>query len=59
MLWFWYDIILILRSLIPMKILVPVLLIGISLFLGACSNTFDGFGRDMERAGQSIQKTVD
>ncbi len=25
--------------------------------LGACSNTFEGAGRDIEKAGQSIQRT--
>ncbi len=27
------------------------------LSLSACSNTLDGAGRDLEKAGQSIQKT--
>lgn len=28
-----------------------------SLSLSACSNTLDGAGRDMEKAGRSIQET--
>ncbi len=28
------------------------------LVLSACSNTVDGFGRDMESAGRNIQGTV-
>ncbi|MGZ9108266.1 MAG: entericidin A/B family lipoprotein [Micavibrio sp.] len=28
-----------------------------TLALGACSNTFDGAGRDIENAGESIQRT--
>lgn len=27
------------------------------LFLGACSNTLDGAGRDIQHAGQKIQDT--
>jgi len=28
-----------------------------ALALGGCSNTFDGAGRDIEKAGESIQRT--
>jgi predicted small secreted protein len=27
------------------------------LALGGCSNTFDGAGKDIERAGQAVQRT--
>jgi predicted small secreted protein len=33
-----------------------LLMLGIS--LSACANTAEGFGRDLERAGQTIQKKV-
>jgi predicted small secreted protein len=29
----------------------------LALSLTACSNTFDGFGRDMESAGKKVQET--
>lgn len=29
----------------------------LTLSLTACSNTFDGFGRDMENAGRKVQET--
>lgn len=42
-----------------MNKLALVALLGLmSLPLAACQNTATGFGRDMEKAGQSIQKTV-
>lgn len=43
-----------------MKIILSFLLLAsTALSLSACSNTFEGFGRDMERAGQTIQKKAD
>ncbi|MEZ5902412.1 MAG: hypothetical protein R3D88_03760 [Alphaproteobacteria bacterium] len=38
------------------KILILTLFIG-TLALGACSNTFNGAGRDIEGAGEWIQDT--
>ena len=35
---------------------VAILCLFTLLTLGACSNTLDGAGRDIERAGQTIQK---
>jgi len=29
----------------------------LGLALGGCSNTFDGAGKDIERAGQAVQRT--
>jgi predicted small secreted protein len=42
-----------------MKPILVVLALGLltGLALGGCSNTFEGMGRDVERAGQSIQRT--
>lgn len=34
-----------------------LLSLSLLLCLGACANTLDGAGRDIEKAGQSIQKT--
>lgn len=34
-----------------------ILSLAVLVSLSACSNTLDGAGRDLERAGQSIQKT--
>jgi predicted small secreted protein len=38
-----------------------LLALGVLLLAGlgmaGCSNTVDGFGRDLERAGQSVQRT--
>lgn len=31
-------------------------LMAMTLVLGGCTNTVDGLGRDVERAGQSIQR---
>lgn len=35
-----------------------VMLIAVSVSLSACSNTFNGMGRDIETAGQSIQRST-
>ncbi|MCD8563101.1 MAG: entericidin A/B family lipoprotein [Alphaproteobacteria bacterium] len=40
-----------------MRLFIALLLIGASLNLAACSNTAQGFGKDMEKAGEKIQKT--
>lgn len=40
---------------IPFTTLLSVCLM--TLALAACANTFDGAGRDIERAGQKIQDT--
>lgn len=42
-----------------MRTLLVVLALGLmtGLMLGGCSNTFEGVGRDVERAGQGIQRT--
>ncbi len=37
-------------------ILTVCLLMAASINLSACANTVDGVGKDMESAGQSIQK---
>jgi predicted small secreted protein len=34
------------------------LLIGACAVVAACGNTAEGFGRDVEKAGQSIQQSV-
>ena len=39
-----------------MRIFALLSLVVIGLGLSACSNTVDGFGRDMEQAGEKIQK---
>lgn len=40
------------------KVLAPVLLIVlVPMLLSACGNTLNGAGRDIESAGQKIQKT--
>lgn len=40
------------------KRLLLTIIFGLSLgMLTSCSNTFDGFGRDVEKAGEKIQKT--
>lgn len=39
--------------------LIPVLSLFIALVgLSACTNTIDGAGKDMERAGEKIQRSV-
>lgn len=40
------------------KIVTLALLLAFAAPLAACSNTADGFGRDLEKAGQNIQKRV-
>ncbi len=40
-----------------MKLFALVLLTLATLGLSACANTLDGAGRDIENAGQAIQKT--
>ncbi|MCD8497567.1 MAG: entericidin A/B family lipoprotein [Alphaproteobacteria bacterium] len=41
-----------------MRFLTVLILASLALTnLSACSNTADGFGRDMEKAGEKIQKT--
>jgi entericidin A len=40
------------------RILALALLIAFTAPLAGCGNTADGFGRDLERAGQNIQKKV-
>ncbi len=35
---------------------IAILLLG-TVMLGACSNTLDGAGRDIERAGEKVQQT--
>lgn len=40
-----------------MRYYIVALLSLAALSLSACSNTAQGFGRDMEKAGQKIQKT--
>lgn len=40
------------------KALLLVMVISISGLLGGCSNTFNGMGRDIENAGQSIQRST-
>ena len=40
-----------------MRILIATLLTASFISLGACSNTIEGVGRDIERAGEGIQKT--
>lgn len=40
------------------KRLILTIIFGLTMgTLTACSNTFDGVGRDMERAGEKIQET--
>lgn len=39
------------------NIIICLSLIVFSASLGACANTFDGAGRDIERAGEKIQNT--
>ena len=39
------------------KFLVLFVCFAVLLGAAACSNTFDGVGRDMESAGQKIQNT--
>lgn len=34
-----------------------IMILAVCLTLGACSNTAEGIGRDVEKAGQKIQKT--
>lgn len=40
-----------------MKLSLTILLLAASLSLAACSNTAEGVGRDVEKAGQKIQQT--
>lgn len=40
-----------------MRIFLVLVLIGASLNLAACSNTARGFGADMEKTGEKIQKS--
>lgn len=40
-----------------MKTGVVLLALIVGLALGGCSNTFEGMGQDIERAGQGIQRT--
>ena len=40
------------------KILALVLILAFATPLAACQNTADGFGKDLEKAGQTIQKKV-
>lgn len=40
------------------RLLIALSLIAFSLPIAACSNTADGFGKDLEKAGQTIQKKV-
>lgn len=40
------------------KVLFFVMVIGVSGLLSACSNTVDGVGKDLETAGQSIQRST-
>lgn len=39
------------------KIIVVMMLISFS-FLAGCENTMHGFGKDMEKAGENIQKSA-
>ncbi len=38
-------------------VIAALALIILTLSVTACSNTFDGLGRDVERAGEKIQDT--
>ena len=40
------------------KACLVVMFIAVCGALGACSNTFNGMGRDIENAGQSIQRST-
>lgn len=40
------------------KLLTLVLFLAVAAPLAGCGNTAEGFGRDLERAGQNIQKKV-
>jgi predicted small secreted protein len=40
------------------RVWLMVMLIAVSGLLSACSNTFNGMGRDIENAGQSIQRST-
>jgi predicted small secreted protein len=40
------------------RILTLALIIAFAAPLAGCQNTADGFGRDLEKAGQNIQKKV-
>jgi entericidin A len=40
------------------KILTLALILAFAAPLAACNNTADGFGKDLEKAGQNIQKKV-
>jgi predicted small secreted protein len=43
----------------PMKTLILcALAVSIAIPLAGCTNTAEGFGRDLEKAGQNIQKKV-
>ncbi len=43
-----------------MKMFIKVVMVGVicTLFGAGCSNTVQGFGKDMENSGQEIQKSV-
>ncbi len=40
-----------------MRILFSVTVLCFALAVAGCSNTFDGVGRDLEKAGEKIQET--
>ena len=41
-----------------MRIISLVLILSATLVLAACQNTVEGFGRDMQKSGQAIQKAA-
>ena len=41
-----------------LKIIKLCVFLSLATSLSSCGNTADGFGRDLERAGQTIQKKV-
>lgn len=40
-----------------MRVFLMLILVSGALALSACSNTAEGVGRDVEKAGEKIQKT--
>ncbi len=46
------------RKILMQKALLLVMVISVSGLLSGCGNTFNGMGRDIESAGQSIQRST-
>ena len=40
------------------NIVIASLVLSVAVLLSGCTNTADGFGKDLEKAGQNIQKKV-